>query len=194
MLIQDKLEEKELIGREGFYEWKGEQYRHVIFCEGIEARESSYFGWLPFQPLKGELVHIKTKASFEHIVNRGVFILEVKKGEFKVGSTYNWRDPFSGPSEEGKKELLERLEQIFRSDYEVLEHYAGIRPSTKDRRPFVGEHPEKKNMWIFNGLGTKGVTLGPYFAKQFINYLVNNKALDPVVNINRYYSLYYHSF
>ena len=42
-----------------------------------------------------------------------------------------------------------------------------------------------------NGLGTKGVTLAPFFANQMVNNLKNCSNIDKEVNISRYYSLYY---
>lgn len=192
VLLYDTFRSEDLVMDAGAFEWKGIRSKGVIFCDGVDSKDNKYFDWLPIHPLKGELLHIKSSVKLRHIINRGVFIMGMGNEIFKVGSTYNWRDPYSGTTEEGKADLLERLGQIFRSDFEITNHYSGIRPSTKDRRPFIGGHPEIKNMWIFNGLGTKGVTLGPYFAKLFIDNLVNNKALDPVVNINRYYLLYNH--
>ena len=55
-----------------------------------------------------------------------------------------------------------------------------------DRRPVVGEHPEFKNLFIFNGLGTKAVMLAPYFAKQLVNYIKNHYVIDAEVNPARF--------
>ena len=71
--------------------------------------------------------------------------------------------------------------------YEVLEHFAGVRPTVKDRRPLVGLHPNHPNMYILNGLGTRGVMLGPFLAHQLFNYIENNIPLDEEINIDRIY-------
>jgi hypothetical protein len=57
----------------------------------------------------------------------------------------------------------------------------------------VGLHPENPALGIFNGLGTKGVSLAPYFAHQFVEHLEEDKDLHREVHINRYFSLYYRS-
>ena len=57
----------------------------------------------------------------------------------------------------------------------------------------LGTHPEHKNVHIFNGLGTKGVTLGPYFSEKFMDYLFQGEKLPKEVNIERYFSLFYNS-
>jgi glycine/D-amino acid oxidase-like deaminating enzyme len=35
----------------------------------------------------------------------------------------------------------------------------------------VGIHPVYAQLAVFNGLGTKGVSLAPYFAREFVKYL-----------------------
>jgi glycine/D-amino acid oxidase-like deaminating enzyme len=54
----------------------------------------------------------------------------------------------------------------------------------------MGNHPHHNNVFIFNGLGTKGVSLAPYFAKEMLSFLETNKVLLPEANIERFYSLY----
>ena len=94
------------------------------------------------------------------------------------------------PTEQGRNDLVEKYQKLMKPDMKILSHRAGVRPATKDRRPFVGMHPELENVGIFNGLGSKGVSLAPYFAKQFVDFLVYDKELSPEVNINRFASLY----
>jgi glycine/D-amino acid oxidase-like deaminating enzyme len=143
--------------------------------------------WLPFRPVKGEILMIDPEIQIDFIYNRKIFILPYKKGLYKVGSTYTWDYMDVLPTEEAKNFLEEKLNQIFRVKYNVVAHFAGIRPATKDRRPFIGMHPDYPFVGIFNGLGSKGVSLGPYFAQQFVGYLLKDKELDKEVNINRYY-------
>ena len=53
----------------------------------------------------------------------------------------------------------------------MVEQVAGIRPTTKDRRPLVGSHPEYKNVFVVNGLGTRGVMMSPFVAEQLFNHI-----------------------
>ncbi|MBK7816373.1 MAG: FAD-binding oxidoreductase [Sphingobacteriaceae bacterium] len=77
---------------------------------------------------------------------------------------------------------------LIKVPYNVLEHKAGVRPSTLDRRPIIGQHPLHKNLFVFNGLGTKGVMLAPYFSKKFVHFYLNKEALDAEVDVKRFYS------
>ena len=110
---------------------------------------------------------------------------------YKVAATYNWTDKDSLPTEEGKKELLDKLDAIINCEYTVLEHFAGVRPTVLDRRPLVGEHPIHKSMYILNGLGTRGVMLGPYLAQLLFNSIENKTELDPQVDIVRFKDKYF---
>ncbi len=54
----------------------------------------------------------------------------------------------------------------------------------------LGAHPENKNVVVFNGLGTKGVSLSPYFAHHLATWLEGNGDLSTEVNIYRFKALY----
>jgi len=61
-----------------------------------------------------------------------------------------------------------------------------LRPATLERRPFVGLHPLYPNVGILNGMGTKGCSLAPFFAKQLTGLLVSNTAIEPDADIKRF--------
>ena len=68
----------------------------------------------------------------------------------------------------------------------LLDQQAGIRPTVKDRRPLIGRHEEKSNLYIFNGMGTRGVMLAPFFANQLAKHIEEGESLDPEVDIKRF--------
>jgi len=184
------LEEKVNLEAEGVVYGKINAYK-LVLCNGLGAQKTSLFGWLPFHALKGEILEIKANLKAQMVFNRGCFMLPTTGGTWKVGSTYNWRQPDHIPSEEGKKELLQKLNQLYKGGVEIQNHLSGVRPSTADRRPLLGAHPEHPAVAIFNGLGTKGVSLGPHFAAEMARYLVSGEPLSKEVDIERYFSLYF---
>lgn len=161
--------------------------KKIIYCNGFVAQQSKFFSFLPFSPVKGELLVLKVRKDFEHIFNRGVFMLPIGNNICKVGATYNWRDLSPNPTEEAKNELLEKLNKLSNLTFEIENQIVGTRPATRDRRPFLGLHPKLEPLGIFNGLGTKGVSLAPYFADQLVNYLEGMSDLANEVSINRYF-------
>jgi glycine/D-amino acid oxidase-like deaminating enzyme len=162
--------------------------KNIIFCDGHLISKNPYFNWIPMKPAKGETLTIRCPdlQLKNDIFNKGFFIMPLGNDLFKVGATYEWEQLNDIPTEKGKSELTQKLNSILTSPYEVISHDAGVRPSVIDRRPVVGEHPEFKNLFIFNGLGTKAVMLAPYFAKQLVNYIQNNLAFDAEVNPVRF--------
>ena len=162
----------------------------IIFCNGTRAMENKYFSWLPFRPLKGETIDVQVKVNPNQIYNRGVYVVPARAaGYCRVGATYN-RQPIEGNSEEGLAELHQKLNELLVLPYETVNQHWGIRPAIDDRRLALGSHPQHKNVLIFNGLGTKGVSLAPYFSGQFVDWIDEKINLDKEVNINRYKSLY----
>lgn len=166
--------------------YKDVQVKHIVFAEGFGIHANPYFQDLPLDGTKGELFIIKApELDLDVIVNTSVFILPLGNDLFKVGATYNWKDKTDLPTEEGKAELVDRIKEIINCDFEIISHFAGVRPTVKDRRPLVGTHHEHLNIHILNGLGTRGVMLGPAMAKALFDYIEFQIPLDPVIDIKR---------
>ncbi|MBC7748978.1 MAG: FAD-binding oxidoreductase [Methylotenera sp.] len=167
--------------------YKDIQAKHIIFAEGFGMHANPYFKDLPLDGTKGELFIIKApKLDLDVIVNTSVFILPLGNDLFKVGATYNWKDKTNLPSEEGKTELVERIQEIITCDFEIIAHFAGVRPTVKDRRPLVGTLQNHQTIHILNGLGTRGVMLGPAMAKELFDSIEYQVPLDATIDIRRF--------
>ena len=189
--IQEKFDSKKLKTNDLGIEYGKLLAKKILFCEGLNASKNPLFSWLPFVPSKGEILKVKiNNFTDEAVLNKQVFIIPLGENTYRVGSTYQWDFESENPTEEGKKDLSDRLSQMIKMPFEVLDHQAGVRPSVRDRRPIIGFHPDNKNIGIFNGLGTKGVSMAPYIAEQFTETLLNDKQLPSDVTIERFYSLY----
>lgn len=163
------------------------QAKHIVFAEGFGMHANPYFKNLPLDGTKGELLIIKAPdLNLDVIINTSIFILPLGDNLFKVGATYNWEDKTDLPTEEGKVELGERIREILQCEFEIVSHFAGVRPTVNDRRPLLGTHPSHKNIHILNGLGTRGVMLAPAMALDLFEYIENKKPLDKSVDIRRY--------
>lgn len=158
-----------------------------FFCEGISVKKNPLFSYLPFKPTHGETLIIKTaEFNFLQTLNKNMFVMHLTGDLYKVGATYNWELSNPIPTNEGKADLIERLAAFTHFDYEIVEHLAGIRPNVKDRRPLLGTHPNQKNAIIFNGMGSKGVMIAPYYANHLLSHVFNDMPLDREVNISRF--------
>lgn len=170
-----------------FVQYKDIEAKHIIFAEGFGMHSNPYFNHLPLDGTKGELFIIKAPAlDLDVIVNTSVFILPLGNDLFKVGATYNWIDKTSTPTEEGKQELIDRIKEILICDFEIIQHLAGVRPTVKDRKPLIGRHPMHSQLYVLNGLGTRGVLLAPAMAKALFEYIEYEIPLDSSIDIKRF--------
>jgi glycine/D-amino acid oxidase-like deaminating enzyme len=168
--------------------YNGIEAKHIIFAEGFGLHANPYFNDLPLDGTKGELLIIKApNLDLDVVIKSSVFILPIGNDLYKVGATYDWKVKTNTPTEEGKQELVEKLKEIISCDFEIVEHFGGVRPTVKDRRPLVGTHPDYSQLHILNGLGTRGVMLGPYLANQLFQYIENKIPLEKEIDIIRCY-------
>jgi glycine/D-amino acid oxidase-like deaminating enzyme len=174
---------------DGRWQYKDITARKIIFTNGVQAGTNSFFSWIPFRPVKGEILTVKQDFSSIEIMNRGVFRIDLgNNGVGKVGATYNNKEVNLSPTKAGKKEIIDKLSQLIQPEVqEVINHQVGIRPAINDRRPVLGKHPNRNSVYLFGGLGAKGVSLAPYFSQQMLKLLVYDKEPQKEVNINRFF-------
>lgn len=164
-------------------------YRYVVFCEGHLVKHNPFFYWIPLVPAKGELLELNVPGLHLDylILNRDGFLFQQNE-VCKLGATYEWNELNDMPSEQGKQELLQKLKGMTQLPYQIINHKAGVRPSSKDRRPIIGVHPQHSQLLVFNGLGSKGVMLAPYFSKNFVHFLLGKSEIHKDVSVSRFYS------
>ena len=180
------------------------QANHIIFCRGIADKENPFFNKLPIAPAKGEILHIDFDRKEESvrklnqiILNKGCWLVpfhnylknkarEVFTNSFRTGSTYNHDDLTLEPTQEGREEIESKLQAVLNLDYQITKQETGIRPSTRTRYPLMGTHINHSQMSIFNGFGAKGVSMIPYFAQEFVEYLFTGKELDKIVRTDKW--------
>jgi len=171
--------------------YNGEKYDHIIFAEGYQGKDNPYFNYLPLETVKGEVLTLSIDGiDSTEIVNRKCFVLPTNNGLFKLGATFTWKTIDSAQTEEAKNELIGQYRELLDKPFVLIDHEAGIRPTVSDRRPLIGEHPEHKGLHIFNGMGTKGYMIAPYFSRHFVEHLVEGTELNLEVNINRFEKKY----
>ncbi len=159
----------------------------IIFCEGYRAGFNPLFKFIPFEPAKGEVLFVRIpNLNLEDIVKDKLMIAPLGDDTYWVGSNYKWNAKHENPTSEFKTAFIEKLESTLKLPYEILDHQAAIRPSILDRRPVLGFHPQYSHIAIFNGLGTKGASLGPFFSNKLADHLINGSVLNAEVDISRF--------
>lgn len=186
-LIDDIFDFSFLKKDNGFYNYKGIKALKIVFCDGYALKYNPYFSYLPMEGVKGETMVIHANGlELTDIVKSKVFIMPMEKDYYYVGATYHYREINDEISEEGQNELITNLNKFLKIDYKIIKKFAGIRPTVVDRRPLLGEHPEYENMFILNGLGSRGVMLAPTMANELYEFMENSKELLSEINIKRF--------
>jgi glycine/D-amino acid oxidase-like deaminating enzyme len=185
--IDAKFEIRDLqITNEGV-SWKGIQAKRIIFCDGIGSMQNPYFNMLPFAPNKGEALIVEIKdLPNQAIYKHNLTIVPWKDQLFWVGSNYEWEYADAAPSSAFRTKMEDALTQLLKIPFTVVDHIVGIRPANQERRPFVGLHPVYPAMGICNGMGTKGCSLAPYFAHQFIEHCENGAPIHAEASLERF--------
>lgn len=173
------------------FTYEGIQARKVVFAEGFGLKNNPYFNYLPLQGTKGELLTIASPDLREdRIVKSAVFIIPLGESLYRVGATYAWDDTTTAVTAAAREELVAKLRQFVKCDFEVIDQVAGIRPTVSDRRPLVGEHPKHKGMYVLNGLGSRGVMIAPYVSKMLYAWIEKGQPLPHEMDISRFKTRY----
>jgi len=147
----------------------------VLLCEGYQARWAEHFwGNLGFARSWGQGLRIHSGTDSSLMLHRTHFLVPEGDGMQQLGSTYAWSiehgDIDPPRADEGHtQELLKSAKSWFEGEIQVLDAWTGIRPTTKDRRPRWGWHPELKGLGLLNGLGSRGTLHAPLLATELWN-------------------------
>lgn len=186
-LLEEEFEYSKLEFKDNSLIYRNMEARALIFCEGHMAEKNPFFSYLPFRCTKGEVLIVKARNWHPGgIVHNNMNIVPMGNDLFWVGSTFNWDDLSVERTQSAGKKLLDQLTETLNVEFSVVDHWVGIRPTVKDRRPLLGVHPRIKNLFIFNGLGTRGVMIAPYFADQMVKFMEGKGELNSEVDIKRF--------
>ncbi len=195
--ISEKIASDDLIFSDDSVIYKNIKAKKIIFADGAAGATNPYFSWLPFNLDKGELLLVRIPNwDFKHIFKHKISIVPLhdvgSNGEWNnenlywVGATNAWQFENDLPTEANKQLILNELREILNCPFEVVAHHAAVRPTVRDRRPFIGLHPQILSLGIFNGFGTKGASLIPFFAEHFVHSLLNQVTLEKDIDIKRF--------
>lgn len=165
----------EIESAENGVRWQDNAYKGVVWADGFAGALNPALKGLPLAPLKGEILRLASSQPPRQaggVLNRAAYLAPRPDGTLWAGSTYEHQYTTDTPTEDAKASILERVARFYKPELTVLEHLAGIRPSVLDRRPILGPLPTLPGQYVFTGMGTKGVSLGPWMAKTFVDHLL----------------------
>ena len=166
----------------------GSEADAIIFAEGYNVCDNPYFNWLPFAPAQGEILELSGPDL--PAMSNGTWFLPSSTKRFLAGSTWKHTNLKSGPTKLGYDTIYENLKFMPISQYKKTNHLSGIRSGTKDRNPIIGRHPKFRNLYVFNGFGSRGSTIIVKYADHMANLIINSSRLPVEIDLHRYINLY----
>ncbi len=185
-LVKEKFNYQELNTEKS--EYKNIHFKNILFCEGMGVAKNPFFSDIAVNPNKGHHIKVKLsqKISGNITIKKKHFLFPVNEELYFYGGTYD-REQLDGQVDDSAVEQLKKgLSEFYLSDFEIAEVNVGFRPTVKDRRPIIGRHPEHGNLYVFNGLGARGILNGCYFSKSLYDLIENNIPLPSEVSLDRF--------
>ena len=158
----------------------------MIHCEGTAILKNDKFNFIPISSNKGEYFIIESELEVHFIIKKGILVLPLGNKKYWVGATYNRDNDEEVITSKGEEYLIKKMDGLFNLPYKILKKGFGFRPTIKDRRPVLGEHPDYNNEFVFNGLGTKGVSLAPFYSEMLTKYIYQYGQIEKEVDIQRF--------
>ena len=185
-LIQEKFDYRILNPNENRYQ--NIIYRHIVFAEGMGVLQNPFFDSLPIISNKGHhlKVELSRKPVTDFIIKKKHFLFPIRDQLYYYGGTYDRHSILEKEDEKAVEQLINGLSEFYPYDFEVKEVCFGFRPTVPDRRPIIGANQEYGNIYVFNGLGTRGILNGNYFSKQLFEHIEYQKDIHPEVDVRRF--------
>ena len=187
-LVTENFNEEELLVLDGYIQYKNITAEKIIYCNGINASLSKYWKQLPFVPNKGQALIADIKdLSTDYIYKFGhLSLIPWQNNLWWIGASNELNFISAEPTDDFCKSTKAALTNILKVNFEIKEHLSSVRPAAVERRPFVGLHPVYNQMAILNGMGSKGCSLAPWFAKELAENLIHKKQINPLADLQRY--------
>lgn len=164
---------------------------NIVFATGHAITRHPWWKELSFHSIKGQIAIFKPEQplSFVHSVSSLGYIAHLDREEYAQGSTYEHDFDSLEPDKYGENYLRKRLKRTLpdlEQNSRLVRQWAGVRVSTPNRKPVLGRHKNIENVYLFAGLGSKGLMYGKYLGQHLAEYLVSGKPLTKEVSIGRF--------
>ncbi|MEM9172242.1 MAG: FAD-dependent oxidoreductase [Pseudomonadota bacterium] len=154
--------------------------RQLVFCRGAADQTNPWFDALHWRCANGEVIELRTpKTLVQRIHAEGYWLTPIDARRALFGATYNWESPTSTPSTAAREVLRQSFSKLFGFDPDICDQRAGTRPIVAGRRPVLAQAPAHDNLYLFNGLGSRGALTAPGLALALTNHLLDGDRLPP---------------
>ena len=185
--LNEKFDYDELKIFDGFVKYKSFEARNIIFCEGYALKQNPFFNKLPLVGNKGSYIIIESEhLQLAKALKSYYFLIPLGANQYKFGATYENHFKDVDHDKATKAHLVNELEQLISVPYKLISQETAVRPTVIDRRPLVGQHTVYEQLFVCNGMGTRGVMIAPTASKHLVNYILKNEPIPKDIDINRF--------
>lgn len=185
-LVKEKFDYSEIDTSNSTY--KGFSFKNILFCEGMGVKENPYFSEIAVNPNKGHHIRVKLSEPIQQdiTIKKKHFLFPLDNNLHFYGGTYDREQLHHEIDNSAVEQLQKGISEFYQNDFEIKEVHFGFRPTVKDRRPILGRHFQHSNLYVFNGLGARGILNGCYFSKTLFDYIENSIPLPKEISIDRF--------
>ncbi|MFS0561301.1 FAD-binding oxidoreductase [Terribacillus sp. 179-K 1B1 HS] len=176
------MKAEQIVITAGDEEWIPDQ---VVVTAGAWAKELleplGYHMQVSFQ--KAQICHLQLEAAKTEdwpviIPPNDQYLLSFPDGRMVAGATHeNDTEMNTTITAGGVHEVLNKAMQLAPELAEAVltETRVGFRPFTPGFLPVFGRMPQHRNLYVMNGLGASGLTMGPYVASQLTKLILGQE-------------------
>jgi glycine/D-amino acid oxidase-like deaminating enzyme len=144
----------------------------IVFCEGAVGRKNPFFPSLNFTKNRGDVLLLSIpELSLEYIYHKNFRLVPREDGLFWCGSNYIWEYNNLDPNLDWRKDMERQLKGWLKLPFQIIEHAVAERPTTAGQQSLLLQSTEYKNIFFFNGMGTRGFSAGPSLAQRMVSIL-----------------------
>jgi glycine/D-amino acid oxidase-like deaminating enzyme len=167
---QSVFDYESLTMHEDHVSWHDITAKRIVFCEGYRASQNPFFGDLPFQHAKGDILELHCDGLPENtIFNGGQWLCPMSTTTYRFGTNTTWDFSDHHPDSTSIHSLEQDLCDFLHHPYSIKTSLTGVRPTLRYRQPIYGHHPTSPMICIINGMGGHGSFLVPHVIAKFLN-------------------------
>ncbi len=168
----------------GVFTDKGSFYADRVVVAGGAWSSKLLESWVKIPkiaPVKGQMIVFKAEPGVVSriVLSKGRYVIPRKDGRVVMGSTLEFDDFDKTTTKDVLAELRQEAIRIIPAleNYTVEKQWAGLRPGSIDGVPYIGEHPELKNLYLNAGHFRNGVVIGLASCQLLVNQLLGQETI-----------------
>lgn len=165
--------------------------RKLLLCMGTALTTHPETSDLNLHVIKGQVARFKKPSGLPTIlppVSGHGYLVDAGDGSCWVGSTFEHTWTEEGPTAAGTEELRSKAANLASGfeQAELLDMKVGFRVTVPgSRKPMLGPISKKGNVWVFSGLGAKGLLFSAYLGSQIPTLFNKPEAIPEAFRVVR---------